>query len=90
MKLIKLTLLASVTVILAGCDTVQTTQAPPVDHTRLMAVNDNLIVPGQRIGPVFLGMTEAELYSKLGNLTANSAIPPILLTVMTDLDMVPV
>ena len=34
---------------------------------RLMAVNDNLIVPGERIGPIFIGMTETQLYQKLGN-----------------------
>lgn len=37
------------------------------DVTRLMAANDNLIVPGERIGPVFIGMTETQLYQKLGN-----------------------
>jgi len=37
------------------------------DVTKLMAVNDNLIVPGERIGPVFLGMTDAQLYKKFGN-----------------------
>src|SRR6266498_1128743 len=29
--------------------------------------SDHLIIPGVRIGPVFLGMTERELYQKLGN-----------------------
>lgn len=37
------------------------------DVARLMAIDDNLIVPGERIGPVFLGMTDADLYKKFGN-----------------------
>ncbi len=37
------------------------------DVDRLMVLNDNLIVPGERIGPVFIGMTETQLYKKLGN-----------------------
>jgi hypothetical protein len=38
------------------------------EHTAsLMAINDNLIVPGERIGPIFIGMTEAELYRKMGD-----------------------
>jgi outer membrane protein assembly factor BamE (lipoprotein component of BamABCDE complex) len=28
--------------------------------------NDNLIVPGQRIGPTYIGMTLAQLYKALG------------------------
>jgi hypothetical protein len=38
------------------------------EHTAsLMAINDNLIVPGERIGPIFIGMTETELYRKMGD-----------------------
>jgi hypothetical protein len=37
------------------------------DVARLMAVKDNLIVPGVRIGPVFIGMTETQLYQKLSD-----------------------
>jgi len=29
--------------------------------------SDHLIVSGARVGPVFLGMTEADLYKKLGS-----------------------
>jgi hypothetical protein len=29
--------------------------------------SDHLIVPGQRIGPIFIGMTETQLYQRLGN-----------------------
>jgi len=29
--------------------------------------SDHLIVPGERIGPIFIGMTETQLYQKLGN-----------------------
>ena len=28
--------------------------------------SDNLIVPGDRVGPVFLGMTDTDLYKKMG------------------------
>jgi outer membrane protein assembly factor BamE (lipoprotein component of BamABCDE complex) len=38
---------------------------------RLMAVNDALVVPGERIGPVFVGMTETQLYQKLGEPSAS-------------------
>jgi hypothetical protein len=37
------------------------------DVARLMAINDNVIVPGERVGSVFLGMTEEQLYRKMGN-----------------------
>jgi hypothetical protein len=33
---------------------------------------DNLIVPGQRIGPIKLGMTPTELYRAAGNLVSQS------------------
>jgi hypothetical protein len=55
--------------ILAACTGgpgVRTVQISDQDHDRLMAINDNRIVPGVRIGPVFLGMTEGDLYKKLG------------------------
>jgi hypothetical protein len=62
-------LLASALVLL-GCATTDRTvsAAPPSPEVvaRLLAVNDSLVVPGQRIGPVFLGMTEQQLYQKLG------------------------
>lgn len=37
------------------------------DVAKLMGVNDRLIVPGERIGPIFLGMTEEQLYKKMGD-----------------------
>ena len=53
---------------LAGCANMDPgVSLSDADVTRLMAVNDNLIVPGERIGPVFIGMTETQLYQKLGN-----------------------
>jgi hypothetical protein len=39
----------------------------PEHAASMMAINDNLIVPGERIGPIFIGMTEAELYKKMGD-----------------------
>lgn len=39
----------------------------PAERTSLLAVKDTVIMPGQRIGPVFIGMTEAELYDHLGS-----------------------
>jgi hypothetical protein len=68
MKLVALYPLALSALILAAC-----TNAPPSvqrtdrDIARLMATDDNVIVPGERIGPVFLGMTDADLYKKFGN-----------------------
>jgi hypothetical protein len=41
---------------------------------RLMAINDNFIVPGERVGSVFLGMTEEQLYTKMGSPAKN--FPP--------------
>ena len=53
---------------LAGCANMDPgVSLTAADVDRLMAVNDHLIVPGERIGPVFIGMTEAQLYQKLGN-----------------------
>jgi hypothetical protein len=51
----------------AGRGAFQTVQRSDQDVTRLMTVNDKLIVPGERVGPVFFGMTEAQLYQKMGN-----------------------
>jgi hypothetical protein len=51
----------------AGGAGVQTRRISDQDVARLMAVHDNLIVPGERVGPVFFGMTEAQLYQKMGN-----------------------
>ena len=54
---------------LVGCASTATlSDAPPSPElvARLLVVDDNLVVPGQRIGPVFLGMTEQQLYKKLG------------------------
>jgi hypothetical protein len=39
----------------------------PEHAASLMAINDNLIVPGERIGSIFIGMTEAELYKTMGD-----------------------
>jgi hypothetical protein len=33
---------------------------------RLLSIDDNLIVPGERVGRVFLGMTEEQLYKRMG------------------------
>ena|ERR1039457_4347804 len=55
--------------ILTGCATgggFRMVQRSDQDVTRLMAINDNTIVPGDRIGQVFLGMTEDQLYQRLG------------------------
>jgi len=68
MKIIKLVFISLFALYLAGCANMNpgpSLSAAEVD--RLMAINDNLIVPGQRIGPLFLGMTEAQLYKKLGD-----------------------
>src|ERR1019366_7373126 len=55
--------------ILTGCATgggIKMVQRSDQDVARLMAINDNTIVPGDRIGQVFLGMTEDQLYQRLG------------------------
>jgi len=48
----------------AGLKTVQRTNA---DVSSRMVLNDSLIVPGDRVGRVFLGMTEEQLYERMGN-----------------------
>jgi len=54
--------------ILVGCASASSGPSLSAENVaRLMAVNDNLIVPGERMGPIFIGMTETELYQKLGN-----------------------
>lgn len=68
MKIAALCLLALSALIIVAC-----TSAPPSmqrsdqDVARLMAIDDKLIVPGERVGPVFLGMSDADLYKKFGN-----------------------
>jgi hypothetical protein len=59
-------LTALILVACAGGGGIKMVQRSDQDVARLMAVNDNLIVPGERIGPVFLGMTEEQLYKKFG------------------------
>jgi hypothetical protein len=54
---------------LASCASSSSLKLSAQDHDSFMAINDNLIVPNQRIGPAFLGMTEQELYKKLGEPT---------------------
>jgi hypothetical protein len=64
--------------ILAACADgggIKMVQRSDQDVARLLSVNDNLIVPGERIGPVFLGMTETQLYKKLGEPSQTNAAP---------------
>jgi hypothetical protein len=68
--MISFTLALIATLILGACaggGGVQTVQRSPQDVARLMSVNDNIIVFGERVGPVFLGMTEEQLYKRMGN-----------------------
>src|ERR1700674_4407168 len=51
----------------AGGGAFQTVRRSDQDVARLMTANDKLIVPGERAGPIFFGMTEAQLYQKMGN-----------------------
>jgi hypothetical protein len=49
---------------------------------QLMSVSDNLIVPGVRAGRIFLGMTEQQLYLRMGSPnqtynTRNGSIPEL-------------
>ena len=64
--------------ILTGCATgggVKMVQRSDQDVARLMAINDNTIVPGDRIGQVFLGMTEDQLYQRLGEPSKTQTAP---------------
>jgi hypothetical protein len=73
----KIALLFSMALTLAACGggggvepgyrAIKTIQRSDEEVAKLMSVNDNLIVPGERVGPVFLGMTEGSLYQKMGN-----------------------
>ena len=51
-------------IVLTGCVT-NNNVAPPSSAPQ--SFNDNLIVPGQRIGKVYLGMPIAQLYKEFGN-----------------------
>src|SRR6266480_3999436 len=64
-----LTLIFFSALILAACagGRAQIVQRSDQEVAILMSINDNLIVPGDRVGPVFLGMTEADLFKKLGD-----------------------
>jgi len=78
MKNTRLSCLLALALVSIGCAT--TANVPdgslsPDRTAELLAVNDNLIVPGQRIGPVFLGMTEQQLYHKLGEPTSTLTAP---------------
>ena len=56
--------------ILVACATggdVRTAQRSDQDAAKIMASNDNLIVPGERVGRVFLGMTTSQLYRVMGD-----------------------
>jgi hypothetical protein len=50
-------LLGIALVTLASCASSSSLKLSAQDHDSFMAINDNLIVPNQRIGPAFLGMT---------------------------------
>jgi hypothetical protein len=69
----KFALVACLSSMLTGCfgvgDLEPYYQSPlsAADQARLMAVNDTLIVPGVRVGTVFLGATDKQLYDKMGN-----------------------
>jgi hypothetical protein len=70
-------LLASA-LVFVGCATTANAPdaSPSPEHVAgLLTINDNLIVPGERIGPVFLGMTEQQLYHKLGEPTTTMTAP---------------
>jgi len=62
MNLIKSALFASMLALFAGCETPQpsATASAPIGNF------DTLIVPGQRIGPVAMGKSVAEIVSQLG------------------------
>lgn len=47
---------AAMVLILAGCDTFDSASVPSQQEQQALAKSDRLIVPGQRIGPIRLGM----------------------------------
>jgi hypothetical protein len=64
--------------VLSGCASTSSVPdaSPSPDRVAiLLAADDNLIVPGERVGPVFLGMTEQQLYHKLGEPTRTRTAP---------------
>jgi hypothetical protein len=66
--LINRALVFSLALVVAGCANMDPgVSLSDQDVARLMAIDDKLIVPGERIGPIFIGMTETNLYKKLGN-----------------------
>lgn len=55
---------------LAGCAQ-NATVAESTYSASHPAPNDNLIIPGQRIGPIYLGMTAKDIYRTMGTPTAS-------------------
>ena len=64
----RLLILALATSILSGCASESpATKRTDQDYAAHMAIpSDNLIVPGDRVGPVFLGMLDTDLYKRMG------------------------
>jgi len=58
----------------------------------LLAANDNIVVPGERVGAVFLGMTDQQLYKKLGEptkaMTSPGTVAYMYPTLLVDVDPV--
>jgi hypothetical protein len=71
LNLIKFSLIAAVTLMLAGCDSISgsgggASAADQQKRQQAMASSDHLIVPGERIGPIRLGMGMDEVAATLG------------------------
>lgn len=59
----KLLAAAVITSVLSGCVTSNSSSPGPVIQ---QSYDDNLIVPGQRVGKVYLGMPLSQLYKEMG------------------------
>jgi hypothetical protein len=69
MSFTKYSIVVAMTLMLAGCVVPQGSRVSPYDlqkRQQAMASSDRLIVPGQRIGPIYLGMGMDQVVATLG------------------------
>ena len=79
MHKIRIAALLACAVLLGSC--AQNASAPAnVYSASHPAPKDNLIVPGQRIGPIYLGMTAKDLYRTMGTPTSSYSDTSLSLT----------
>jgi hypothetical protein len=79
MSFTKCSIVAAMTLMLAGCVVPQGSRVSAFDlqkREQAMASSDRLIVPGQRIGPIYLGMGMDQVVATLGRADYVVESPP--------------